>query len=208
MCSRFNRSSKSVVAVSDFSLNTILIVEFGNITGNGSNTDISELRAKTNTNNDHSATTALLHGHTYIKSMDQSGMVCQSCSWSVEQEKIIFPCPCACLRIWSRKTGSAVPSRVSLVISILRLNMVLSYGIPPRVPRRRPFIYLKPPYAIGSVPSLSGHAIADRWRSLPRVRRHRASKPQDSSERVLPWEGHHNYLYHLITFFFKHSCVQ
>ena len=29
-----------------------------------------------------------------------------------------------------------------------------------RVPRRRPFIYFKPPYAIGSVPSLSGHAIA------------------------------------------------
>ena len=32
---------------------------------------------------------------------------------------------------------------------------------------------MKPPYAIGSVPSLSGHAIAYRWRSLPRVRRHR-----------------------------------
>ena len=55
-----------------------------------------------------------------------------------------------------------------------------------RVPRRCPFI--KPPYAIGSVPSLSGHAIAYRWRSLPRVRRHRASKPQGSSERVLPWQ--------------------
>ena len=42
---------------------------------------------------------------------------------------------------------------------------------PSRVPRRRPFIYLKPSYAIGSVPSLSGHAIAYRWRSLPpRVR--------------------------------------
>ena len=38
--------------------------------------------------------------------------------------------------------------------------------------------YFKPPYAIGSVPSLSGHAIAYRWRSLPRVRRHRASKRQ------------------------------
>ncbi|CAM9166072.1 unnamed protein product [Ascophyllum nodosum] len=37
---------------------------------------------------------------------------------------------------------------------------------------------MKPPYAIGSVPSLSGHAIAYRSRSLPRVRRHRASKPQ------------------------------
>ena len=55
-----------------------------------------------------------------------------------------------------------------------------------RVPRRRPF--MKPPYAIGPVPSLSGHAIAYRWRSLPRVRRHRASKPQGSSERVLPWQ--------------------
>ena len=47
---------------------------------------------------------------------------------------------------------------------------------------------MKPPYAIGSVPSLSGYAIAYRWRSLPRVRRHRASKPQGSSERVLPWQ--------------------
>ena len=47
---------------------------------------------------------------------------------------------------------------------------------------------MKPPYAIGSVPSLSGHAVAYRWRSLPRVRRHRASKPQGSSERVLPWQ--------------------
>ena len=55
-----------------------------------------------------------------------------------------------------------------------------------RVPRRRPI--MKPPYAIGSVPCLSGDAIAYRWRSLPRVRRHRASKPQGSSERVLPWQ--------------------
>ena len=29
-----------------------------------------------------------------------------------------------------------------------------------RVPRRRPFVYFKPPYVIGSVPSLSGHALA------------------------------------------------
>ena len=47
---------------------------------------------------------------------------------------------------------------------------------------------MKPLYAIGSVPSLSGHAITYRWRSLPRVLRHRASKPQGSSERVLPWQ--------------------
>ena len=59
----------------------------------------------------------------------------------------------------------------------------------PRVSRRRPFIYFKPPYAVGPVPSLSGHAkSAYRWRSLPRVRRHGTSKPQGSSERVLPWQ--------------------
>ena len=55
-----------------------------------------------------------------------------------------------------------------------------------RVPGRRPFMKL--PYTIGSVPSLPGHAIEYRWRLLPRVRRHRASKPQGSSERVLPWQ--------------------
>ena len=71
--------------------------------------------------------------------------------------------------------------RISLLILhiILRLNLVLLLSS--RVPWRRPFIYLKPPYAIGSVPSLSGHAIAYRWRSLPRVRRHRASSRRGSS---------------------------
>ena len=43
----------------------------------------------------------------------------------------MFPCPRACLRIWSRETGSAVPSRVSLLIYILRLNLVLTYGFLP-----------------------------------------------------------------------------
>ena len=33
--------------------------------------------------------------------------------------------------IWSHETGLAVPSRVGLFISILRLNLVLTYEIPP-----------------------------------------------------------------------------
>ena len=58
-----------------------------------------------------------------------------------------------------------------------------------RFPRRRPFIYLKPPYAIGSESRVYRVTQSrTRWRSLPRVRRHRASPPQDSSERVLPWQ--------------------
>ena len=42
----------------------------------------------------------------------------------------MLPCPRSRLRIWSRETVSSVPSRVSLLISILRLNMVLTYEIP------------------------------------------------------------------------------
>ena len=67
----------------------------------------------------------------HIAEYGSTGQGCQSCSWSAEQGKLIFPCPRACLRIWSRETGLAVPSRVSLLISILRLNLVLTYGIPP-----------------------------------------------------------------------------
>ena len=89
------------------------------------------------------------------------------------------------------REGLGIPSRVSLLISILRLNLVLTYyGIPPEIRDGvHTFILNRhTSYAMESVPSLSGHAIAYRWRSLPRVRRHRASKPKGSSERVLPWQ--------------------
>ena len=62
--------------------------------------------------------------------MDQLGKVANPACGQLKREKI-FPCPRACLRIWSRETGSAVPSRVSLLISILMLNLVLTWGIPP-----------------------------------------------------------------------------
>ena len=90
----------------------------------------------------------------------------------------------------SCETGSAVPSRVSLLISILRLNLVLTYV--------RSLAGFLPSSAAASIyffktairhrvsPEFIGPRIAYRWRSLPRVRRHRASKPQGSSERVLP----------------------
>ena len=48
-----------------------------------------------------------------------------------ENEHQVFPCPRSRLRIWSGEAGSAVPYRVSLLISMLRLNLVLTYGIPP-----------------------------------------------------------------------------
>ena len=57
-----------------------------------------------------------------------------------------------------------------------------------RFPRRGVHLSI-PPSATGSVPSLSGYAIAHRWRSLPRVRRHRASSPQDSSSNGCCFSG-------------------
>ena len=54
--------------------------------------------------------------------------------------------------------GSPVPRRPD------HLHAQTEYGAylrdTSRVPRRCPFIYFKSPYAIGSVQSLSGHAIA------------------------------------------------
>ena len=75
-----------------------------------------------------------LYGHTYSKSKDQPGKVANPARGQLNRERDI-PCPRSCLRIWSRETGSAVPSRLSLLISILRPNLVLTY--------------FKPPYAIG-----------------------------------------------------------
>ena len=69
--------------------------------------------------------------HTYSKSMDQPGKVANPARGQLNRENKIFPCSRSRLKIWSRETGSAVPSRVSLLISILRLDLVLTYGIPP-----------------------------------------------------------------------------
>ena len=101
----------------------------------------------------------------------------------------MFPCPRACLRIWSRETVRVQPSRPASACSSPYSGWIwcLLTGLLPSSAAASIYLF-KPTYAIGSVPSLSGHAIAYRWRSLPRVRRHRASKPQDSSERVQPWQ--------------------
>ena len=41
-----------------------------------------------------------MYGHTYSKSMINR-VGCQSCSWSAEQGKRIFPCPRTRLKTWS-----------------------------------------------------------------------------------------------------------
>ena len=117
--------------------------------------------------------------------MDQPGKVANPARGQLNRENNIPLSPCVPANLVSRDGFSRpVPRQPAHLHTQAESGAYLRDSS--RVPRRRPF--MKPPYAIGSVPSLLGHAIAYRWRSLPRVRRHRASKPQGSSERVLPWQ--------------------
>ena len=129
-----------------------------------------------------------MYGHTFSKSKDQPGQVCQSSSWSAEQGKLMFLCPRSRNVVSRDGFGSPVPRQPGHLHTQAGSGCVLTGFLPSSTAAS---IYLlKPPYAIGSVPSLSGHAIAYRWRSLPRVRRHRASKKRqcNSSNGVLPWQ--------------------
>ena len=60
--------------------------------------------------------------------MDQPDKVANPARGQLNRENEYSPVPVC---VWPRETGSAFPSRVSLLISILRLNLVLTYGIPP-----------------------------------------------------------------------------
>ena len=68
-----------------------------------------------------------MYGHTCSKSMDQPGKVANPARGQLKREKYYFPVVRvrSRLRILSCETGLAVPSGVSLLISILRLNLVL-----------------------------------------------------------------------------------
>ena len=59
----------------------------------------------------------------------------------LNRENEYFPvCPRTCLRIWSRETGSAVPSRVSLLFLHTQAESGAYLQDSSQVPRRRPFI--------------------------------------------------------------------
>ena len=117
--------------------------------------------------------------------MDQPGKVTNPARGELDRENEFSLSPFVPENLVSRDGfGSPVPRQPAHLHTQAESGAYLRDSS--RFPRRPPFIYFKPPYAIGSVPSLSGHVIAYRWRSLPRVRRHRASKPRGSSKRVLP----------------------
>ena len=101
--------------------------------------------------------------------MDQPGKVANPARGQLNRENSIPLSPCVPENLVSRDGFSRpVPRQPAHLHPQAESGAYLRDSS--RVPWRRPF--MKPPHAIGSVPILSGHAIAYRWRSLPRVRRH------------------------------------
>ena len=108
-----------------------------------------------------------------------------------------FPCSHLHLIIWSHETGSAVPSQSvhSQHTTHCWLNLVLPHTGPSsstRFPQRWCLSIYRPQTAIGPVSSLSGHAIAHRWRYLlPRVHQHKfsSSSLQGSSSKSCFYAG-------------------
>ena len=81
------------------------------------------------------------------------------------------------LKVWSPKIISTVRPALAGSFSIPRLNLVLTHGLLASPLSATLFIKLSTDF--GSVPSLLGHAIACRWRSPQRIRRHRTSTKVD-----------------------------
>ena len=73
--------------------------------------------------------------------MGQPGKVTNPACGQLNREKYIFPSPRSRLRIWFREAGSAVPSRVSLLILHNQAESGDYSRDSSRFPRRRPFIY-------------------------------------------------------------------
>ena len=59
-----------------------------------------------------------------------------------EYQNSVFPCPRSRLRIWFHETGSAIPSRVSLLIFHTQAESGAYSRDSSRFPRRCPFIYI------------------------------------------------------------------
>ena len=96
-----------------------------------------------------------MYGHTYSKSMDRPGKVDNPARGQLNRENEYFSVRVAPENLVSRDGfGSPVPRKPAYLHTQAEFGAYLRDFY--RVPRRRPFNYFKPPYAIGSVPSFIG----------------------------------------------------
>ena len=102
----------------------------------------------------------LMYGNTYSKSIDQPGRVANPARSQLSRENRYVPVRVRENLVSQDGLGSPVPRQPARLHTQAESGAYLRDSS--RVPWRRPFICLKPPYTIGSVSSLSGHAIAYR----------------------------------------------
>ena len=146
-----------------------------------------------------------MYGHHIQQSIGQPDKVASPARGQLNRENGYFPVP-----VCAREFGHARrvrPSRLASACSSTTrgLNLVLNLRDSSRFPRRRPFIYTV--NAIESVPSLSDYAIAYRWRSLPRGRRHRAISPRGSSSNGICLFRHHRRYFFSCASLFPHPLL-
>ena len=139
--------------------------------------------------------------HYFEKSMDQPSMVANPSRLGMKKN-VFFPfLPRSRLRFGLE--GQVRPSHLAPAFSFstLRLDLDLTYGIP-TISERGLTCTANRHWIL--VPNSSGHAIAYRWRSLPRVW-HRASSPQGSSRTgCCLFRFHHEPIFCAPLFFHTH----
>ena len=117
---------------------------------------------------------------TYSKSKDQPVKVPIPARGQLNRENG-FPVPVRAGEFGLARQFRPSHPALACSFSILRLNLVLTYVIPPDF-RGGVHLYIQSARRHRVSSEVIGpYAIAYRWRSLPIVRRHRASKPQGSS---------------------------
>ena len=99
---------------------------------------------------------ACMYGHTYSKSMNQPGKVANPARGQLKKKMNISLSTFAPENLVSRDGFvNPVPRQPAHLHAQAESGAYLRDSF--QVPRRCPFYLSKPPYAIGSVPSLSGH---------------------------------------------------
>ena len=128
-----------------------------------------------------------MYSHTYSKSIDQPGKVANPARSQLNNKNEYFPVR---VRSWEFGLARRVrQSRPAAACSSPFSGWIWCLRGSSRVPRRRPIIYLKPPYAIGSqsriyrVTHLRTNGVHCRESAGTGL-----VKPQGCSEWVLPWE--------------------
>ena len=129
-----------------------------------------------------------MYGHTHSKIMNQPGKVASPPRGQLNRKNDYFPVLRACEFGLARRVRQSRPASACSSPYSGRIWCLLK-GIPPEFGGGvHLFIYNRhTPSGQARVYRVT-QLIAYRWRSLPRVHWHGASKPQGSSERVLPWQ--------------------